>query len=53
MVEWVVAYCKDADCRWVSAKQREDRYSHLDVTEAMIEHTEETEHYCHQRSHYR
>lgn len=52
MTEWIVADCKRG-CGWVRADMREGRFSHLDVTEAMIEHTEETGHHCHQRSHYR
>lgn len=53
MIEWVVGYCKAEECPWARATPREDRFSHLDVIEAMIEHSEETGHQCRQISHYR
>jgi hypothetical protein len=51
MTRWIVGYCTEKDCRWVTAKLRQDRFTALDVTEAMIEHSETTGHHCRSRKH--
>lgn len=41
---WLIGRC--LDCDWYEAQLREDEWTHLDVTEEMITHSEAEGHHC-------
>lgn len=45
---WILGVCKRPDCRWATARIREDEFTTTEVTGEMIQHSERSGHACKQ-----